>query len=103
MNVPLETLSPDPVAMFDWKRVRDELDNHGAAILERLLTPAECRDMAALYADDNKFRSHVIMARHGFGKGEYKYFAYPLPGLIGGLRDALYSRLAPTANQDAHR
>jgi uncharacterized protein len=82
-----------------WKRVTDELDVEGAAILERLLTPAECRDMAGLYADDSKFRSHVIMARHGFGKGEYKYFAYPLPGLIGGLREALYKRLVPIANQ----
>jgi len=68
-------------------------------ILERLLTPAECRDMAGLYADDSKFRSHVIMARHGFGKGEYKYFAYPHPGLIGGLREALYTRLVPIANR----
>jgi hypothetical protein len=77
----------------------DELDLEGAAILERLLTPAECRDMAGLYADDSKFRSHVIMARHGFGKGEYKYFAYPHPGLIGGLREALYTRLVPIANR----
>ena len=100
MNAPINTLpAADRVAVFDWKRVTDELDVEGAAILERLLTPAECRDMAGLYADDSKFRSHVIMARHGFGKGEYKYFAYPHPGLIGGLREALYTRLVPIANQ----
>ena len=100
MNAPINTLpAADRVAVFDWKRVTDELDVEGAAILERLLTPAECRDMAGLYADDSKFRSHVIMARHGFGKGEYKYFAYPHPGLIGGLREALYTRLVPIANR----
>ena len=100
MNAPINTLpAAGRVAVFDWKRVTDELDVEGAAILERLLTPAECRDMAGLYADDSKFRSHVIMARHGFGKGEYKYFAYPHPGLIGGLREALYMRLVPIANR----
>ncbi len=100
MNAPIITLpAADRVAVFDWKRVTDELDVEGAAILERLLTPAECRDMAGLYADDSRFRSHVIMARHGFGKGEYKYFAYPHPGLIGGLREALYTRLVPIANR----
>jgi len=100
MNAPINTLpAAGRVAVFDWKRVTDELDVEGAAILERLLTPAECRDMAGLYADDSKFRSHVIMARHGFGKGEYKYFAYPHPGLIGGLREALYTRLVPIANR----
>jgi uncharacterized protein len=100
MNAPINTLpAAGRVAVFDWKRVTDELDVEGAAILERLLTPAECRDMAGLYADDSRFRSHVIMARHGFGKGEYKYFAYPHPGLIGGLREALYTRLVPIANR----
>ena len=87
------------VARIDWDSVANELNKHGAAMLEKLVTPEECREIAALYPDDEKFRSHVIMARHGFGKGEYKYFAYPLPKLIGGLRDALYSRLAPIANE----
>ena len=86
------------VAQFDWNGVADELSTQGAAILPKLLTPDECRDIAALYPDDNTFRSHIIMARHGFGKGEYKYFAYPLPDLIGELRGALYPRLAPIAN-----
>jgi len=87
------------VARINWDGVANELNNHGAAMLEKLLAPEECREIAALYPHDEKFRSHVIMARHGFGKGEYKYFAYPLPKLIGGLRGALYSRLAPIANE----
>ena len=86
------------VAQIDWDEVALALNNHGAAMLEKLLNPEECREIAALYPDDGKFRSHIIMARHGFGKGEYKYFAYPLPKLIGGMRDALYPRLAPIAN-----
>ncbi|MGH6897821.1 MAG: 2OG-Fe(II) oxygenase [Geminicoccaceae bacterium] len=89
----------DRVALIDWNGVTGELSNHGAAVLSNLLTPEECREIASLYPDDSHFRSHVVMARHGFGKGEYKYFAYPLPDLIGGLRTALYPRLAPIANE----
>ena len=88
----------DRVAQINWTSVANELNSQGAAILEKLLPPGECRNIAALYPDDGKFRSHIIMARHGFGKGEYKYFAYPLPDLIGNLRTALYSKLAPIAN-----
>ena len=87
------------VARLDWDGAADELNNYGAAMLEKLLNPEECREIAALYPDDGKFRSHVIMARHGFGKGEYKYFAYPLPKLVAGLRNALYPHLAPIANE----
>ena len=87
------------VARIEWSNVADELGDHGAAILDKLLTPAECRHISSLYPDESKFRSRIVMARHGFGKGEYKYFAYPLPDLIGGLRSALYARLAPVANQ----
>ena len=94
-----EGASPaERVARLDWTGVADELSNHGAAVLEKLLTPEECREIASLYPDESRFRSHIIMARHGFGKGEYKYFAYPLPNLIEGFRTALYSRLAPVAN-----
>jgi len=82
----------------DWQLVRDELNGTGAALLERLLMPKECREIAALYDDDSRFRSRIVMARHGFGQGEYKYFSYPLPGLIGDLRTALYPHLAPIAN-----
>lgn len=89
----------DRVAQFDWDRVADELSDHGAAVLEDLLRPEECQAIVSLYADDSRFRSRVIMSRHGFGKGEYKYFSYPLPDPIGGLRTALYPRLAPVANK----
>jgi uncharacterized protein len=86
------------VAAVDWNRVADELGEQGAAVLQQLLTPDECRAIAALYEDDGRFRSRVVMARHGFGKGEYKYFSYPLPDLVADLRSALYPRLAPVAN-----
>jgi uncharacterized protein len=83
---------------YDWDAVTTEMNGHGCAVLPKLLTAAECRDLAALYAHDEDFRSHVHMARHGFGKGEYKYFKYPLPNLIDELRTALYPRVAPIAN-----
>jgi hypothetical protein len=66
--------------------------------MKKLLSPEECREIARLYDDESRFRSHIHMARHGFGKGEYRYFKYPLPDLIGGLRTALYPRLADVAN-----
>jgi hypothetical protein len=89
----------DRVASIDWNRTARELATYGAAVHPSLLATEECREIAALYSDDSKFRSHIVMARHGFGKGEYKYFAYPLPDLIGNLRAALYSYLAPVANE----
>jgi hypothetical protein len=100
-------LAPDialGVAAIDWHRVRQDLDAQGAATIASLLSPLQCRELAALYALDEgpaagTFRSRVVMARHGFGRGEYKYFSYPLPALIDGLRDALYSRLVPLANR----
>ncbi|WP_225770657.1 2OG-Fe(II) oxygenase [Inquilinus sp. Marseille-Q2685] len=88
----------DRVAAIDWDAAAAELDQHGAAVLPALLTPEECRAVAALYPEDKPFRSRVVMARHGFGRGEYKYFAYPLPDPVAGLRAALYPRLAPVAN-----
>lgn len=87
------------VQALDWARVSQELDAQGNALLKSLLTPEECRALAALYANDALFRSRVVMGRHGFGRGEYKYFSYPLPGLIAGLRSALYPRLVPIANR----
>jgi hypothetical protein len=89
----------DNVGRYDWTELGAELDGYGATVLKGLLSPDECRDIAALYPHEQHFRSHIHMARHGFGKGEYRYFRYPLPDLIGGLRTALYPRLAPIANQ----
>jgi hypothetical protein len=86
------------VARADWTTISADLDSFGAAIVEKLLTPDECRSIAALYPEEAPFRSHIIMARHGFGRGEYKYFAYPLPDIVADLRAALYPRLAPIAN-----
>lgn len=83
---------------MDWAAVLAELDAQGWAVLPKLLTGAGCDGVAGLY-DGEGFRSRVVMARHGFGQGEYRYFAYPLPPLVEGLRTALYPRLAPIANR----
>jgi hypothetical protein len=88
---------PRPVA--DWDRVERELDDYGCAVLERVLSPAQCHGLAELYPDESRFRSRVVMARHGFGRGEYQYFRYPLPEPIAELRTAVYARLAPIANR----
>jgi uncharacterized protein len=87
------------VSGYDWPHIEEHLDAHGWAILPKLLSDGEATAIAGLYADDRRFRSRVVMARHGFGRGEYKYFAYPLPGDIADLRTALYSRLVPIANR----
>jgi uncharacterized protein len=87
------------VDAYDWSRISAHLDAHGWAMCPKLLTASECAAIASLYADDSRFRSHVVMARHGFGRGEYKYFAYPLPDKIADLRTALYPRLVPIANR----
>ena len=93
----------DRLARFDWAQIADTLDTDGFACLEKLLTPRACQRIAAYYEDDDRFRSHIHMARHGFGQGEYKYFAYPLPDPVGPLRDACYARLAPIANRWSER
>jgi uncharacterized protein len=85
--------------MSDWEKVTAALDERGSAVVERFLSPAQCRSLAALYARDDLFRSRVVMARHGFGRGEYKYFAYPLPELVAARRSALYPGLAEVANR----
>lgn len=87
------------VKAFDWSRVSQDLDAQGNAVLERLISPDECQALAAMYSDDNIFRSRVVMGRHGFGRGEYKYFSYPLPDLIAGLRITIYPHLVPIANR----
>ncbi|MBN9205868.1 2OG-Fe(II) oxygenase [Methylibium petroleiphilum] len=87
------------IAAVDWPQLARDLDAQGHAQLERLLTPAECRALAGLYTDDAAFRSRVVMARHGFGRGEYRYFAHPLPALVATLRDGFYPHLVPIANR----
>jgi uncharacterized protein len=83
---------------IDWQTVAAALDDRGHAATPPLLSPAECRALAALYDDEAAFRSRVVMARHGFGRGEYKYLRYPLPQAVEALRQAIYPRLAPVAN-----
>jgi hypothetical protein len=87
------------VATLDWPALEAALDQHGCATTGPMLSADECTALAALYPQDAPFRSRVIMARHGFGRGEYKYFAYPLPDLIAALRAALYPSLAAIANR----
>jgi uncharacterized protein len=102
-TMPIDLLSASEIGArvrdINWDRVSQELDAQGSAVLEHLLSPEECRELAALYSNDELFRSRVVMSRHGFGRGEYKYFNYPLPGLIGELRTTAYPRLAPIANR----
>jgi hypothetical protein len=88
---------------IDWTGVAGELDARGHALLPALLTPDQCGAIAARYDQDQGFRSRVVMARHGFGRGEYRYFAYPLPPLVERLRGAIYPHLAPIANAWHHR
>ena len=77
----------------------ETLDLHGSAVIDQLISPSKCEQMVACYPDDDLFRSRVVMSRHGFGRGEYKYFTYPLPGLVASLRTSLYAQLAPVANR----
>ena len=86
------------VAALEWRRIGEELNAQGNGVLESLLTAEECAALAGLYPDESVFRSRVVMGSHGFGRGEYKYFRYPLPEIVEELRTALYPRLAPIAN-----
>jgi len=90
---------PDRIAALDWPRIAGDLDAYGCAITGPLLTAEECATLAARYDDDALFRSRIVMARHGFGRGEYKYFASPLPEAITALRTSLYPPLAGIANR----
>jgi hypothetical protein len=91
------------VDAIDWVKVHADLDAQGWAIAPKLLTHAEADSISGLYHQEQGFRSRIIMSRHGFGRGEYKYFSYPLPPLIQSLRSAAYSRLAPIANRWCER
>jgi hypothetical protein len=107
MNVAAQTIpsiawaksAAERVTRLDWDRLSHDLDAHGSAMIERLLSPDECQAIASLYPQDDLFRSRVVMGRHGFGRGEYKYFSYPLPDLIADLRTAVYPHLVPIANR----
>jgi uncharacterized protein len=88
----------DRISELGWGGVGEQLDAHGCAVLPSLLTPGECRALAGTYTDDERFRSRIVMAAHGFGRGEYKYFAYPLPEPVARLRTGLYPHLAAIAN-----
>ncbi|NOK18721.1 2OG-Fe(II) oxygenase [Corallococcus carmarthensis] len=90
---------PARVRAVDWEGTGRELDARGCAVLEHLLTPGECEALARLYDVEDAFRSRVVMARHGFGRGEYKYFDHPLPEAVTELRTVLYPCLAPIANR----
>lgn len=101
------TQNPDTVAAriaaFDWDRIGTELDMFGATILPKLLCEADCHEIAIKWQEFATFRSVISMAKHGFGRGEYKYFANPLPALIRDLRSGLYPPLAETANRWSER
>ena len=90
---------PDRIASLDWTRIATDLDAHGCAVTGPLLAAEDCATLAARYDDDALFRNRIVMARHGFGRGEYKYFAYPLPDAVAALRTALYPQLAAIANR----
>jgi hypothetical protein len=87
------------VAALDWNAIAAALDANGCATTGALLTPRECAALVGAYSSEHLFRSRIVMARHGFGRGEYKYLAYPLPELIAALRTALYPALATIANR----
>jgi hypothetical protein len=94
-TTPIETR----IAALDWLAGSTHLDSYGWAMFENLLTSDECEALVGLYSENCRFRSRVVMARHGFGRGEYKYFVYPLPDSVARLRAAIYPRLAPIANR----
>ncbi|MXN65919.1 proline hydroxylase [Stappia sp. GBMRC 2046] len=94
----LQTDCSTRVMRLDWPRILADLDAFGFATTGPLLTREECKALAASYEDDSLFRTRIVMARHGFGSGEYKYLAYPLPNLVQSLRTSLYPHLAPLAN-----
>ncbi|MES2788325.1 MAG: 2OG-Fe(II) oxygenase [Planctomycetota bacterium] len=87
------------VASLEWDKIGQELDHHGCAVIGPLLSPEQCTTLAAAYDTDEIFRNRVVMERHGYGRGEYRYFSYPLPQVVQSLRTALYPALAQIANR----
>ena len=92
-------MAADHAAGTDWPTVAATLDEQGYATVPDLLDAGECRGLTGLYEDDDTFRRRIVMQHHAYGRGEYKYFRYPLPGLVEALRRAIYPRLAPIANR----
>lgn len=103
ISVTPATAIPRRVDELDWSRIGRDLDETGSAVAGPLLSAEECLALAALYDDESSFRKQVVMARHGFGRGEYKYFSYPLPSVVESLRGAMYPHLAPVANRWSSR
>jgi hypothetical protein len=87
------------LSRIQWEQIEADLDNYGCAILTNLLSQEDCLGLAASYQDDRQFRKRIVMARHGFGRGEYKYFSYPLPDILNDFRQSLYPPLAKIANR----
>jgi hypothetical protein len=87
------------VDALNWEKIEDDLDVFGSAVIPHLLTEQECEALASLYPREDIYRTRIVMARHGFGKGEYKYFDYPLPDILAGLRTGIYPHLVPLANR----
>ncbi|WP_454675803.1 2OG-Fe(II) oxygenase [Achromobacter pestifer] len=87
------------IAAADWRAVEDNLGRDGFAVLPSLLTPAQCDEVSGSFFEEKRFRSRIVMERYAFGRGEYKYFSYPLPDMVGRLRQSLYPHLAPIANR----
>ena len=92
-------ISSAEVGAIDWGRIAADLDAQGHAVIERLLAAEQCDALVKLYSSADLFRSRVIMSRHGYGRGEYQYFSYPLPDVVAGLRTSIYPHLAPIANR----
>ena len=97
-NRDTSSTTAERVAALDWPGIAAAIDAHGCAVVRALVAPPACAALAASYDDEALFRSRIVMARHGFGRGEYKYFAYPLPALVGELRALMYPPLAEVAN-----
>jgi hypothetical protein len=98
-QTPPQSAVANRIASLDWPEIGSALDAQGCAMIGPLLAARDCAELAQSYDHENLFRSRVIMSRHGFGRGEYKYFSYPLPGIVAALRDALYPPLAAIANR----
>ncbi|MEL4374392.1 2OG-Fe(II) oxygenase [Brucella cytisi] len=98
-----EPMQVENIAAYDWQKIGAELDEFGATVLRNIISPQECRELAAAYYSLTAFRTVISMRKHGFGRGEYKYYANPIPALIWNLRQKLYPQLAPIANRWSER